>query len=407
MNPALSWIGEQLTGLREQHLARGRRQVESLPGGWCVVEGRRLRNFADNDYLGLAHDPRLRHAAETAQRESGCGASASPLVSGRSRWMLELESAVARFEGSEGALVFPTGYAANLGTIPALVGPGDVILCDRYNHASLVDGCRLSGSRLRVYRHDDLDRLDRELSRAGDAPRRLIATDGVFSMDGDLAPLAELAEIARRRRAMLLVDEAHGTGVFGAAGRGACEALGVPEGAAIRVGTLSKSVGALGGFVAGDHALIEWLWNRARTQMYSTALPPAVCAAAAAGLEIIRTEPGLRRRLWANCRGLQGRLHASGIGTVETAPGPIFPLIVDDPERAVQIAAELDRRGFLVGAIRPPTVPRGTSRLRITLSAVHDETALDELAGALDEIWPMANRRRSAPTTSETPTAPR
>ncbi|MFN9373282.1 MAG: 8-amino-7-oxononanoate synthase [Planctomycetaceae bacterium] len=398
MSDSLGWIPGVLEELGQSHLLRARRQVVSLPDGWCEIDGRRLRNFSGNDYLGLAQHPRLRDAARRALDASGCGAGASPLVSGRSLWMVELEETLAWFERSDAAVVFPTGYAANLGVIPALVSAGedDVIFCDRLNHASLVDGCRLAGVRLRVFRHTELERLEQDLRRCAGARRRVIVCDGVFSMDGDLAPLAELVRLARANDALLVVDEAHGTGVWGETGRGVCEHFQVEEEVPVRIGTLSKAVGALGGFLVGRQPLVDYLWNHARTQIYSTALPPPVCAAASEGLRVIDETPALRERLHSRCRLFRQLLAERGLAAADGAEGPIVPLLLADPQLAVELGARLIRRGYLVGTIRPPTVPRGTSRLRISLSAVHDDAALEGLAHALEEAWPETTPRRSS-----------
>lgn len=371
-----AWISDELQTLDAEGLRRVRRTVRPLPDGRCEVDGRVLWNCAGNDYLNLAADPRVLDAARLAILESGVGARASQLICGRTEWHERLESRLAEFEGEEAALLFPSGYAANVGTIGALVEAGDVVLCDRLNHASLVEGCRVSGARFKVYPHCDVDRLDRELSRCQEFRRRLIVTDGVFSMDGDVAPLKELADVADRRHAMLLVDEAHATGVFGANGRGMCELAGVEDQGIVRVGTLSKAVGAQGGFVAGPRELVEWLWNRARTQIYSTALAIPACAAADAALRVIQAEPGRRTKLVENSRTFYEMLKS------HTSPGhgPIVPIVVGDADSTMHAARTLEQHGFLVGSIRPPTVPRGTARLRISLTAAHHESMLRELA---------------------------
>jgi 8-amino-7-oxononanoate synthase len=385
MTDALDWLPAQLAELHEQGLARRRRSVIRFPDGWCEIDGRRLRNFASNDYLNLAHDPRLIEAARAALSTTGVGSGASALVTGRTHWHARLEERLARFERQPAAILFPTGYAANAGTIAALAGESDAVFSDRLNHASLIDGCRLSGAKLRVYRHNELERLDRELQKACDARRRLIVTDAVFSMDGHAAPLPALCDLADRHQAMLLVDEAHATGVLGEHGRGAAELLGIEDRVTVRVGTLSKALGALGGFVAGPLELIDWLWNRARTQMFSTALPPAVCAAACAALEIVESEPDRRRNLLARCDRFRRQLADAGLQTPAGGIGPIVPVLLQDPRRTVAAAARLEEQGFLVAAIRPPTVPRGTSRLRITLTAAHSDDDLAALLQALVE----------------------
>lgn len=310
MRTQFPWMSAELDSLATVGLRRRQRVVRPLPGGACEIDGRRMWNFASNDYLGLAGDSRVIAAAHAALSESGVGSRASALVTGRTEWHARLEETLARFEGQEAAILFPTGYAANVGTIAALVEDDDVVFCDRLNHASLIDGCRLSGAKLRVFRHSELDTLERELSKSADFRRRLIVTDAVFSMDGDVAPLRKLCDLAERFDAEVLVDEAHGTGVFGKYGRGVCEELEVENRVAVRVGTLSKAVGTLGGFVAGPQTLIDWLWNKARPQVFSTALPPAVCAAATAAIEIIQAEPERRAKLWRNCEFVRRELDA-------------------------------------------------------------------------------------------------
>lgn len=386
----LSWLPEQLAELRRNGLFRARRIVDRAESGPArVLRGagasseRPVIDFASNDYLNLSRDPRLTAAALRATTAAGTGASASALVTGRSAWHADLEAALARFENQPAALLFPSGYAANVGALCALAGSDDVLFCDRFNHASLVDGCRLSGAKLRVYRHDDLDSLERHLREAAGFRRRFIVTDSVFSMDGDLAPLPELCGLAERYAAPLIVDEAHGTGVFGAQGRGVAEMLGVEGRIAVRIGTLSKALGSLGGFVAGSQDLVDWLWNTARTQMFSTALPPAACAAAVAAVDIVRQEPERRARLQMLVERFRGRLQQGGIAPHPAAVGPIQPVIMQSPGATLQAALRLEEQGFLVAAIRPPTVPRNTSRLRITFHCDHRPEEVDALADAL------------------------
>ncbi len=396
---SLSWVSAELDAHAAAGLRRTKRVVRPLPGGACEIDGRRLWNFASNDYLGLAADPRVAEAAKAVLSDAGVGARSSALVAGRTEWHEKLEQVLARFEGQEAALLFPTGYAANVGTIAALVEESDIVFCDRLNHASLIDGCRLSGAKLRVFRHEidqkpdcseefGLLMLERELKKSAGYRRRLIVTDAVFSMDGDVAPLRELCGLAERFDADVLVDEAHGTGVFGEHGRGACEALNVENRVAMRIGTLSKAVGTLGGFVAGPQTLIDWLWNKARPQIFSTALPPAICAAATTAIELIEREPGLRTKLWNNCEFVRRELAQHGIEVLATSTGPIIPIVVGEPDAAIAAQQKLEERGCLVAAIRPPTVPQGTSRLRISLSAAHDEVALRCLVEALVETQP-------------------
>jgi 8-amino-7-oxononanoate synthase len=377
------WIDEELQLLDREGLRRKRREVTTLAGGRCLIGGRELLNFASNDYLDLAHDSRVIAAARAALDRAGAGATASALVCGRTPWHVELEDRLARFEGQPAAILFPTGFAANAGTIAALAGPEDTIFSERLNHASLIDGCRLSQARVQIYRHDDLTGLENVLKKSQATGRRLIVTDSVFSMDGDLAPLPALCDLAERFGALVVIDEAHGTGVFGEHGRGVAELLGVEDRVSVRVGTLSKAVGALGGFVAGPQALIDWLWNRARTQIFSTALPPSVCAAAAAAIDIIETEPQRRKHLLQCAGEFRQQLREARIATTENSVGPIVPIVLQTPDRAMQVAGQLERQGCLVAAIRPPTVPVGTSRLRISLSSGHTSADVERLVETL------------------------
>ncbi len=380
---SLEWLTDELTRLQGENLLRRARCVTQSSGAWVEVNGRRLRDASSNDYLALSSHPAVRNAAIEAIEQWGVGARASPLVSGYGPVHAELEAELAAFEETEAALLFPTGFGANVGTLAALCKPGDVVYCDRLNHASLVDGCRHSGATLKVYRHDQLDRLEKSLARETSQGRRYIATDTVFSMDGDLAPLPQLCELAERFDATLIVDEAHGTGVFGATGRGACEHFQVSDHVPVRIGTLSKALGSLGGFVAGERPLIEYLRNHARTQMYSTALPAANCAAALASLRLLRDDPSLPLKLQTLSQRFRDRLEESGVNPAAWSTGPIVPIVLGDPDQTLAAAERLDEAGWLVGAIRPPTVPRGTSRLRISLSLHLSDSDVDELAAAV------------------------
>ena len=367
--------------------------IDAESAGWASKGlQRRLRapdpsrlNFASNDYLGLAADPRVIRAAVDASTRHGWGAGASPLVSGWTGEHAALAQDLAAFERTESALLFPTGYAANVGTITALVGKADVVYSDRLNHACLIDGARLSGATIRVYPHRDVQALASLLtSDVGRFRRALIVTDGVFSMDGDLAPLDKLVELAERHGAMLLVDEAHGTGVFGPDGRGAASELGVADRVPIKVGTLSKALGSVGGFVAGSNRLIDWLTNHARSLIFSTAAPAATAAAAREALRIVGTEPERRVRVRACGDRLRIALTEFGYSVIEST-GPIVPVVIGDPIAAVALSDRLAERGFHVPAIRPPTVPEGTARLRVCVSATHSDADLDALILAFRE----------------------
>ena len=381
----LGWIDTELESLRRQGLGRQAVVRQGRQGAWIRLGGRRLINFGSNDYLGLAADPRLASAAATAIADEGCGSGASPLISGRSRSQEQLERALAHFEGTEAALVFPSGYAANTGAVAALVGPGDVVFTDRKNHASLLDGCRLSRADVRVYPHGDCDRLAALLANSGRYRRRLIVTDGLFSMDGDFAPLGELVELAERHGAVLLVDEAHATGVWGTHGRGTAEFAGVEDHVPVRVGTLSKALGSAGGFVAGSAKLVRWLIHRARPYVFSTAPPPAAAAAATAALEVVRHEPHRREQLVARAEALRRAISAQG-WNLGNSQSQIIPVILGTAQRASAMAARLRRRGLFVPAIRPPTVPDGQACLRISLTWSHTPEMLAQLSRALADL---------------------
>ncbi len=381
MNP-LSWIDDELIALERANLRRRLLARDGPQSTRLSIEGRQLVNFGSNDYLALAADPRLGRAVADALEREGWGSGASPLVTGYGATQRRLEDRLAEFEGTEAALVFSCGFAANAGTIAALVGPGDVVYCDRKNHASLLDGCRLSRADVRVYPHGDCQRLASLLAEPHKYRRRLVVTDALFSMDGDLAPLAELAELAERHEAMLLVDEAHATGVFGERGRGVAEHLGVEDRIHVRIGTLSKALGCVGGFVAGSRSLVEWLVNRARPYVFSTAGPAAAAAAALAALDIVRQEAHRRQQLLARAQELRRELVHQG-WNIGASASQIIPLVVGDPVRAMQLSAQLCDRGFLVPAIRPPTVPEGEACLRISLTVGHTEEMITVLLAAL------------------------
>ncbi len=384
----LAWVSNELARLDREGLRRPTRVCRTLPGGRVEIDGRELWNFGSNDYLGLASDfsavtPRLRGASALPS-----GATASPAVTGRSPEVAELERTLAEFEGAEDAVVFPTGYAANLGTVAALTGPGDAVFVERDCHACLVDGAKLGGGKLRVWRREDPVRLRRGLEQAAGTGRRWIVTDAVFSMDGDLAPLGGLLTLAERCDAVVICDEAHGTGVFGANGRGAAEemdCLGRPR--LVRTGTLSKAVGAAGGFVSGPSTLCDFLRHAAKSHIFSTALPPSVAATATERVARLMTLGPERNRLRAASRRLRERLREAIAAdrVLGGLPGecPIVPVLCGTPEAAVHASAALADAGFFVPAIRPPTVRRGTSRLRVSLSAAHPDEAVDGLADAL------------------------
>jgi 8-amino-7-oxononanoate synthase len=384
----LSWLDTELQSLEARHLRRRLIARAGPQSSSIQVDSKPLINFSANDYLGLAADPRLAAAAAQAARDEGWGAGASSLVTGRSTAHAELERRLAEFKGVEAALVFSSGFAANVGTIPALVERGDAIYADAKNHASLIDGCRLSRAEVQIYRHCDADHLAELLRDTTNFRRRLIVTDSIFSMDGDLAPLAKLAELADRHSAMMMVDEAHATGVFGEHGRGVAEHLDAEQGIHVRMGTLSKALASAGGFVAGRRTLVEWLANRARSYVFSTAFPPAAAAAATASLDIVRDEPERRRELLNRAACLRDKLRQQG-WSLGQSESQIVPIYLGDPERTMKISNALREHGMFVPGIRPPSVPQGESLLRISLSFSHTPELLQQLVAALANCWAL------------------
>jgi 8-amino-7-oxononanoate synthase len=373
----------ELLALGARGLLRSLEPLRSAPGAEVELRpGERLINFSSNDYLGLAGDPRIAQALADGARAWGAGAGASRLVCGDFLPQHELEQELARFEGTEAAVLFGSGYAANCGILPALAGPEDLILSDALNHASIIDGCRLSRARVEVYAHLDVGSVERLLRTP--ARRKLVVTDAVFSMDGDRAPLSELAALCASSEAILIVDEAHATGVIGPHGAGLCAEQGVA--ADLRMGTLSKSFGLAGAYVASSRPVCELLVNRARPFIYSTALPPALSCAALASLRILAGPEGdeRRRRLWNNVRRFAGGLRSLGIAARDDSP--IFAVVLGAPERALAAAARLREQGILAKAIRPPTVPAGTSRLRFALTAAHTEAHIEAALAALRTV---------------------
>jgi len=369
--------------LEREGLRRKLRIVSTPSGPEIGLDGRTLVNFGSNNYLGLADHPEVARAAGEATARYGTGAGASRLISGNHELYARLEKALAEFKQTESALVFSTGYMANLGIVCALAGEGDVVVADRLSHASLVDACRLSGARMLVFPHNDLDRLDAVLTRHRARYRRaLIVTEGLFSMDGDSSPVAGLAEIALKHDAWLLVDDAHATGVLGPDGRGSFEHAGIRPGPkTIQMGTLSKALGSLGGFIAGSRELVELLVNRSRTFVYTTGLPAGCVAASLAALEILRREPGRCRRLAEISARVRASLKDAGM-TVNAGEGPIIPVTLGGNARVMRWMAALSDRGLFVPGIRPPTVPQGSARLRISLMASHTDEHLDRLVSA-------------------------
>jgi 8-amino-7-oxononanoate synthase len=376
-------LAEGLAALDRETLRRSRRVLDSPQGPHVRVGGRDLANFSSNDYLGLAADPRLVEAVRRSLDDYGVGAGASPLVSGHLRAHDEAEERFAAFCGLPRAILFGSGYAANIGILTVLAGPDAEVFGDRLNHACLHDGARLSRAVYTRYPHADMEALERSLA-ASRAPVKVVATDAVFSMDGDVAPLPRLAELCERHDAWLVVDDAHGIGVLGERGRGSLEHFGIASPRIVYMATLGKALGGYGAFVAGSPDAIEWILQRARTYIFSTALPPMMAVAASAALEILEHDRSLLDRLRARIAEFRAACAAAAV-PVTPSETAIQPVIVGDAPRAVEVSSRLLERGFLVPAIRPPTVPRGTSRLRVSLAAGHERADVERLAGALAE----------------------
>jgi 8-amino-7-oxononanoate synthase len=392
MNAFDEELSSRLKDVREQGLYRQLRRIDSPQGARIEIEGKSLLNFSSNDYLGLANDPVLKDAATAAIRKFGAGAGASRLICGSLGPHHDLDEILAAFKGAEAALSFSSGYAAAVGTICALVDNNDVIAVDKLVHASIVDAARLSGAKLRVFGHNNLNDLakilrwaDRRhaaapLAPASRRPRTLVVTESIFSMDGDQAPLREIAAMKEKFGAWLMVDDAHATGLYGKARRGLPEELDVSSKIEIQLGTLGKAFGAAGGYICGSRPLIDYLINRARTFIFSTAPVPAAAAAAAAGVRFVQSAAGEQRRnlLWNNVAVVSRHLESQG--------SAIIPILIGNEEKAVQMAAALRTHGIFIPAIRFPTVAQGQARLRLTITAAHSKADVDQLLAALRAV---------------------
>ncbi|MGD0074291.1 MAG: 8-amino-7-oxononanoate synthase [Candidatus Binataceae bacterium] len=373
-----------LERLENEALLRRVRIIRSAHGAEVEFDGRRMLMLSSNNYLDLAAHPAVKRAAIEAVERYGVGAAASRLVAGSIEPVHRLEQSLAHFKRVEAVLIFGSGYLANMGAISALVGPGDVVFSDEINHASLIDGCRVSRATVKVYRHRDAHHLKVLLEESADAGRRLIVTDSVFSMDGDLAPLAEIVELAGEFRAAVMVDEAHGIGVIGPGGRGLVAELGLENEIDVQVGTLSKALGAQGAYVGGSRVLINFLINRARCFIYTTGLAPALAAAAEAALHVMIDEPERIARLHANAAYMRAALTAAGFRLSPTESS-ILPVMIGSAQDALAMAEQLFDRGVYVVAIRPPTVPPNSARLRVTPTAGHSRADLDRAIAAFVE----------------------
>ncbi len=381
---------QHLQKLGDQHLLRRLRTIASATGPTVMLESREVILLSSNNYLGLATHPTVVEAAITATRRYGTGSGAARLVCGTLMPHEALETALARFKGTEAALTFAAGYLANIGVIPALIGKDGLILADRLCHASLIDGCRLSGATFRVYHHRDMNHLEQLLARRTSGKPTLIVTDGIFSMDGDIAPMKDIAQLAERYGATIYVDDAHGTGILGPTGRGTLEHCEVESRVPYHMGTLSKAIGSAGGYLAGSAAFIAYLVNTCRAFTYTTAPPPATVAAATAAIQVIEQEPDRRARLWQNRERLAQGLTRLGF-RLAASESPILPIIVGDPDRAMNLAQALIDQGVYAPAIRPPTVPPATSRIRLTITADHTDEQIDQALAGLERAGRTLN----------------
>ncbi|MEK6599421.1 MAG: 8-amino-7-oxononanoate synthase [Deltaproteobacteria bacterium] len=381
----INFIDDELKALKDAGLYRSLSLTQGPQGPKVKINGTDAILLCSNNYLGLANHPKIKQAAIKAIEKYGFGSGASRLVSGNMELHAELEQRLAMFKGAEAALVFNSGYHANIGIISALVGRGDLIFSDKLNHASIIDGGILSRAKFIRYPHKDINALENLLKKHSSLITHhsaLIITDGVFSMDGDIAPLKELSELADKYNCILMVDDAHATGVLGANGKGTLEHFGIENPNIIQMGTLGKAFGCFGAYVAGSKKLVDYLINKARSFIYTTSLPPSVCAAGIAALDIIENEPQLRRGLWDRVVYFRTELKQAGLDTLKSET-QIIPILVGEAEKAVRISRDLLGKGIFLQAIRPPTVPEGTSRLRVTLMANH---SWDDLKYALDCI---------------------
>ncbi len=379
------FIAQELADIRRQGLYRRLRQVEGEQGPSILLEGQEVLNLSSNNYLGLANHPALAAAARQAIDKYGCGSGASRLISGNTVLHGELEESLAHWKGTEAALVFNSGYQANIGILSSLVGPGDTIFSDALNHASIIDGCRLSRAKVIVYRHLDLNHLESALKASSESGQRLIVTETVFSMDGDTAPLKNIVSLAEAHGAMVMVDEAHATGIFGPSGAGVVEESGLNGRISVQMGTLGKALGGFGAYVAGSRDLVDLLINRCRSFIFSTSLPPAIIAMAISAIGLVSTEPHRRKTLWRNCQILKDGLQSLGLSLGQTS-SQILPLMIGKTQQCMGFAQDLLNLGVYAQGIRPPTVPSGTSRLRITPMATHTQEQLDRALAAFKDV---------------------
>ena len=379
------WLDTERAAIEHAGLYRHLRTLRSAPTGTINLDGREVVLLGSNNYLGLSTHPKVIAAAVEATQTFGTGASGSRLISGNNALYTTLETNLAKTKRTEAALVFSSGYVANTSIIPLLAGEGDLILSDALNHASIIDGCRLSRATKKVYKHCDMEYLKSLLSESAMFRRRLIVTDGVFSMDGDIAPLPDICNLAAEYEAMVLVDDAHGFGVLGKNGSGTVSSFGLEGTNIIQMGTLSKAVGALGGYIAGSRVLIEVLINRGRGFIFTTGVPPATLAAANAALDVMRSSPELQQHLFSHAKRLKTALIDLGYTLLPTET-QILPVILGSPQRATRVAEALLTEGIFAPAIRPPAVPPDTSRLRLTVMATHTEAEIQQTIAGFGKV---------------------
>ncbi|MEW5829656.1 MAG: glycine C-acetyltransferase [Chloroflexota bacterium] len=374
----IDWITQEIAGLKEAGLYNTIRTLSSPQGAWLVVDGKKVLNFCSNNYLGLANHPRIVAAARDAADKYGVGPGAVRSIAGTMDLHLELEKRLAAFKGVEAAITFQSGFTANLATIPALVGKEDVIFSDRLNHASIIDGCRLSGGKIIAYEHNSPESLEEAIrANLSQYRRALVVTDGVFSMDGDIAPLDKIYEVAKKFDILLMVDDAHGEGVIGKGGRGIVDHFGLHGKVDVEVGTLSKAFGVMGGVVAGDRAIVEWLRQRGRPFLFSSALTAPDTAACLASVDLLEESTELVDKLWANGRYFKAEMKKLGFDT-GVSQTPITPVMLGEAPLAQQFSRELYAEGVFGMAIGYPTVPQGKARIRVMISAAHSTEDLDQ-----------------------------
>ncbi len=377
MSDKLNWIRAELDALRTNNLYNTIRTIDSPQGAWIVVDGKRVLNFCSNNYLGLANDARLKSAAQEAIRVYGVGPAAVRSIAGTLSVHVELERRLAEFKGVEATISFQSGFNSNGAVLPALVGKEDVIFSDELNHASIIDGARLSGAKIVRYAHNDPEDLETKILETGEYRRALVVTDGVFSMDGDIAPLPQLVEVAERHDMLLMVDDAHGEGVLGRGGRGIVDHFGMHGRVDIEVGTLSKAFGVVGGYIAGRREIVEWLRQRGRPFLFSSAIPAADAAACIEAVEILEDSTTLVERLLENARYFQGEMRKLGFDTGATET-PITPVMLGEAQLAQDFSKALFENDVFAMAIKYPTVPQGKARIRVMISAAHTREDLDK-----------------------------